>query len=227
MTSGRAIGLEAGCVRSLAIAAPRSGAGKTVLTLGIARALAERGVRIGCAKAGPDYIDPGFHQVACGRPSVNLDGWATPKEALLSMARRAAPPGGVLLIETAMGVLDGAAGPSPVVGGGDGSAAALASVLECPILLVLDVQKQAQSAALAVAGLRALRPDLNLAGVVLNRVASERHGRVVRRAIEALGAPVLGCAPRDDRLRAPERHLGLVQARERPNLETFIRQAAS
>lgn len=201
----------------IVIAAPSSGAGKTLVTLGLLRALTRRGRDVRAAKCGPDYIDPAFHQAACGHSSVNLDAWAMDGENL--RYRAAAQGGELLIIEGAMGVLDAA--PD-----GRGSPADLAAALGLPIVLVLDVAKTGQSAVLAPAGLMAVRPDLPLAGVILNRIGSERHADLARKPLEAAGVTVFGALPRDGHLTLPERHLGLVQAHEMPALDACLERAA-
>ncbi len=204
----------------LIIAAPSSGAGKTVVTLGLLRALKRQGVDICSAKSGPDYIDPAFHAAATGKPCINLDAWAMPPEALRAMAHR--QPSGLLLIEGAMGLFDAA----PVAGSamGKGSVADLAEVLDLPVVLVVDVARQAQSVAAVVAGLTSFRKGVRVAGVILNRVGSDKHRMMIERAIS--GVPVLGAVPRDARMVRESRHLGLVQAGEDAGLESFIDGAA-
>lgn len=205
--------------RGLVIAAPASGSGKTLLTLALLRALKNRGFSVAGAKSGPDYIDPKFHQAACGQPSVNLDAWAMTSGQLLHLA--AGQPGDTLIVEGAMGVLDGA-GPE-----GSGSVAELAVTLGLPVILVLDIARHGHSAVLPVAGFRSLRPDLPLAGVVLNRVGSPRHETMARAALAETGVPVLGAIVRDASLAMPERHLGLVQAGEHVDLDGFLENAAA
>ncbi len=207
-------------LKGLIIAAPSSGAGKTVVTLGLLRALRRQGVDICSAKSGPDYIDPAFHAAATGKPCVNLDAWAMGPEALRAMAHRQAS--GLLLIEGAMGLFDAA----PVAGSavGKGSVADLAEVLELPVVLVVDVARQAQTVAAVVAGLASFRKGVRVAGVILNRVGSDKHRMMIERAIS--GVPVLGAVPRDARMVRESRHLGLVQAGEDAGLEAFIEGAA-
>ncbi|MCF6274098.1 MAG: cobyrinate a,c-diamide synthase [Rhodobacteraceae bacterium] len=207
-------------LNGLIIAAPSSGAGKTVVTLGILRALRRRGVDISSAKSGPDYIDPAFHEAATGKPCVNLDAWAMEPQALRAMAHH--QPGRLLLVEGAMGLFDGApVAESPM---GKGSVADLAEILELPVVLVIDVARQAQSVAAIVAGLKGFRDGVRVVGVILNRVGSERHRQMIERAIGDV--PVLGAIPRDGRMERQSRHLGLVQAREDSTLESFVNGAA-
>ncbi|MEM8739961.1 MAG: cobyrinate a,c-diamide synthase [Pseudomonadota bacterium] len=207
-------------VKGLILAAPSSGAGKTVLTLGLLRAFARSGQPVRAAKSGPDYIDPAFHEAACGQPSVTLDAWAMAPDTLRALAWGGrAEETALLLIEGAMGALDAAAD-------GRGSVAELAGSLGLPVILILDAAKAGQSVALAAAGFRALRPDLQLAGAILNRLASPRHAALARAGLAEAGVPVLGCVPRDAALMLPERHLGLVQAGEMPGLSGWLDRAA-
>jgi cobyrinic acid a,c-diamide synthase len=208
--------------RGLVVSAPRSGAGKTIVTLALLAALRRRGVAVRAAKAGPDYIDPGFHAAATGRASVNLDTWAMPSALLDALIRDAAGGADFLVIEGAMGLFDGVPGPV----GRTGAAADLAARCGLPVLLVLDVSGQSQTAAAIVRGLAAHDPAVRIAGVILNRVGSERHRMLVGDAIAALGVPVLGALPRDEGLRLPERHLGLVQAGEHAELTAWLDRLA-
>ncbi len=207
-------------LRGLIIAAPSSGAGKTVVTLGLLRALKRQGVDICSAKSGPDYIDPAFHAAATGKPCINLDAWAMPPTALRAMAHR--QPSGLLLVEGAMGLFDAA----PVAGSamGKGAVADLAEALDLPVVLVVDVARQAQTVAAVVAGLAGFRKGVRVAGVILNRVGSAKHRMMIERAMGDI--PVLGAVPRDTRMVRESRHLGLVQAGEDVGLEAFIEGAA-
>lgn len=200
--------------RGLIVAAPRSGAGKTTVTLGLLAALRRRGLRVRGAKSGPDYIDPAFHAAACGRPSLNLDSWAMSDALLVATAAQAAADADLLVIESAMGLFDGVAGEP----GRTGAAADLAARLSLPVLLVLDVAGQARSAAAVAQGFARFDPRVVIAGVLLNRVGSARHRASVEPALEAIGLPVLGALPRDESIVLPERHLGLVQAGEHGDL---------
>jgi cobyrinic acid a,c-diamide synthase len=209
--------------RGLIVSAPRSGAGKTVVTLALLAALRRRGIAVRAAKAGPDYIDPGFHAAVTGHASVNLDTWAMPPALLGRLMDEAVHAADILLIEGAMGLFDGLPAPT----GRTGAAADLAARFSLPVLLVLDVSGQSQTAAALVRGLATHDPAVRIGGVVLNRVGSERHCRLAHDAIAALGVPVLGALPRDADLSLPERHLGLVQANEHPDLPTWIERLAA
>jgi cobyrinic acid a,c-diamide synthase len=208
--------------RGLIVAASRSGSGKTTVTLGLLAALKRRGITIRAAKAGPDYIDPAFHAAASGAASVNLDSWAMPPWLLDALTGEAAQTAELVIIEGAMGLFDGVAGAP----GRTGSTADLATHLGLPVLLVLDVSGQSQTAAAVVRGLAGHDPGVRIAGVVLNRVGSERHRALVENAIDAVGIPVLGAVPRDAALTMPERHLGLVQAQEHGDLTARLDRLA-
>jgi len=209
--------------RGLVVAAPRSGSGKTTVTLGLLAAFNRRGIAVRAAKAGPDYIDAAFHAAATGAASVNLDSWAMPPALLDAVAGEAAGAAELLVIEGVMGLFDGVPAPA----GRSGATADLAARFRLPVLLVLDVAGQSQTAAAVVRGLAAHDKAVRVAGVVLNRVGGERHRAVVADAIAALGMPVLGAVPRDAALAMPERHLGLVQAAEHGDLAArFDRLAA-
>lgn len=199
--------------RALMIAAPRSGSGKTTVTLGLLAALKRRGVDVRAAKSGPDYIDPAFHAAATGRAGLNLDSWAMPPDLLGALADTAAG-GEVLVVEGAMGLFDGVPGPV----GRSGAGADVAARLRLPVLLVLDVSGQSQSAAAIARGFMLHDPAVRVAGVILNRLGSARHERLIREAMAPLGLPVVGAIPRAEALALPERHLGLVQADEHGNL---------
>jgi cobyrinic acid a,c-diamide synthase len=205
--------------KGLIIAAPSSGSGKTLFTLGLLRALKNRGVNVVSAKAGPDYIDPAFHAAASGHPCINLDYWAMGERAVRIHTQVQAAGADFLIIEGVMGLFDG---PS----GAKGSTADLAVALQLPVLFVVDASRQGQSIAALVEGFRSFRPDVDLCGVILNRVSSDRHEAMLRDAIAPLGVPVLGALRQSDSLNLPSRHLGLVQAQENQRLETFIESAA-
>ncbi|MBS7537846.1 cobyrinate a,c-diamide synthase [Ancylobacter lacus] len=207
----------------LLIAAPRSGSGKTTVTLGLLAALARRGLRVRAAKSGPDYIDPAFHAAASGAPGLNLDSFAMAPAQLGRLAGEAAAAADLLLVEASMGLFDGIAGEP----GRTGAGADLAAMLGLPVVLVLDISGQSQSAAAVVRGFATHDPRVRIAGVVLNKVASERHRLQAADAIAAVGVPVLGSLPRDAAMALPERHLGLVQAREHPALAAHLDRLAA
>jgi len=209
--------------RGFIVAAPHSGAGKTTVTLALLAAFARRGVVVRSAKAGPDYIDAAFHTAVTGAASVNLDSWAMPTTLLDALAAQAATGADLLVIEGVMGLFDGA----PGISGRRGATADLAAHFGLPAMLVVDVARQAQSAAALVRGFAAHDPAVHIAGVVLNRVGSERHRALVADAIAALGVPVCGALPRDASLALPERHLGLVQAGEHADLKGLIERLAA
>ncbi len=205
--------------RGLVVAAPRSGSGKTSVTLGLIAALRRRGLTVAAAKAGPDYIDTAFHAAATGRPGVNLDTWSMRGGLLDALAATQAEGADVMIVEGLMGLFDGVAAPGAC---GDGSTADLAARLGLPVLLVLDVSGQSQTAGAVAKGFATFRPDVAVASVILNRVASPRHTALASRGIAAAGLPVLGALPRTEGLSVPERHLGLVQAEEHERLDAFV-----
>ena len=198
------------------IAAPSSGSGKTTITLGLLRALTRNGVPVRGAKSGPDYIDPRFHEAASGLPCFNLAAWAMQPERISTLAAGDTP----LIVEGAMGLFDGA--PPE----GRGSVADLARLLKLPVILVVDAARMAQSIAPLVVGFARHDPDVHVAGVILNKVGSDRHERILSLALEPLGITVLGAIPRSAGIETPSRHLGLVQAQERDDLDSFIERAA-
>jgi cobyrinic acid a,c-diamide synthase len=206
----------------LIISAPRSGSGKTTVTLGVLAALARRGVKVRAAKSGPDYIDPAFHAAASGAGSLNLDSWAMSPPLLAALLSEAADGADLVIIEGAMGLFDGVPGTA----GRSGSAADLAAGFGLPVIVVLDVSGQSQTAAAVLRGLAVHDPAVRVAGVVLNRVGSDRHRTLVADAVAPLGIPVVGAIPRDAAPAMPERHLGLVQAGEHPDLQELIARLA-
>lgn len=200
------------------ISAPSSGTGKTTVMLGLLRALAEDGLTVQPFKSGPDYIDPAFHRAAAGRPSFNLDSWAM-DTSLLSAISAEASGADIVVAEGSMGLFDGVATQGET---GHGTSAQTAKRMGWPVILVIDVGGQAQSAAATALGFKSYDPDLPFAGVILNRVASPRHERLTRLGMERAGVKVLGSLPRRGDLALPERHLGLIQAVEHPDLEAAI-----
>ncbi len=205
-------------IPGLMISAPASGTGKTTVMLGLLRAFADMGLQVQPFKSGPDYIDPAFHRAAAGRPSFNLDSWAMGAGLMGAIAAQAVGAD-LVVAEGSMGLYDGVAKPGAL---GHGSSAELAARMGWPVVLVVDVSGQAQSAAAVALGFARYQPDLPFAGVILNRVASPRHERLARLGMDAAGLRVLGALPRRGDLKLPERHLGLVQAVEHPDLEAAI-----
>src|SRR4051794_35522032 len=176
-------------------------------------ALRARGARVAPAKVGPDFIDPGYHALACDRPGRNLDAWICGADLIPSLAARAARGADLLIVEGVMGMFDGAADGTP------SSTADVAATLEAPVLLVVDCAAQAGSVAALVHGFATFDPRVQLAGVVLNRLASGEHERMVREALAGMAhpVPVLGALPRDDAFTWRNRHLGLVPVAEQPD----------
>lgn len=206
----------------LLISAPRSGSGKSTVTLGLQRALTRRGVRVGGVKCGPDYIDTAFHAAATGRPAVNLDSFAMPDVMMADLVAMAARDSDLIVAEGSMGLFDGVAGEP----GRTGASADVAAAMGWPVVLVLDVSGHAQSAAAVALGCRSFDPRIEVAGVILNNVASERHRRLVALGLDQIGLPVLGVVARDKTLTLPERHLGLVQAGETDDLNDRLDKLA-
>jgi cobyrinic acid a,c-diamide synthase len=205
------------------IAAPSSGTGKTTVMLGLLRALRDDGLAVQPFKSGPDYIDPAFHHAASGRRSFNLDSWAMPEAMLHSLAATAGAAD-LVLAEGSMGLFDGVATPGAT---GNGASADVARRMGWPVVLVVDVSGQAQSAAATALGFARYDPALPIAGVILNRVASPRHERLARSGMAAVGLRVFGALPRRGDLTLPERHLGLVQAAEHADLDARITDYAA
>ncbi|GAB4348407.1 MAG: cobyrinate a,c-diamide synthase [Oricola sp.] len=206
-------------MRGFLVAAPHSGSGKTTLTLGLLRALRDRGIALAPAKAGPDYIDPAFHAAASGETCINLDPWAMRPELIRILAERHSAGDRLLAVEGMMGLFDAAAD-------GRGSPADLAALLGLPVIFVVDCARMAHSIAALVEGFNRYRADVLMAGVILNRVGSARHEEMLRDALEPGGVRVLGAVRQDTALALPSRHLGLVQATEHERLESFIADAA-
>ncbi|PZM13012.1 cobyrinate a,c-diamide synthase [Rhizobium tubonense] len=203
----------------LLIAAASSGSGKTTITLGLLRALRKRGVSVAPGKAGPDYIDPAFHTAASGTPCLNFDPWAMRGELISANAALHRSGGRTLVIEAMMGLFDGAAD-------GRGTAADLAAMLALSVIFVVDASRMSQSVAALVSGFANFRADIRIAGVILNRVGSDRHEAMLRQALDAIRMPIVAVVRADKALALPERHLGLVQAGEHSGLEAFIELAS-
>ena len=203
----------------LIIAAPGSGSGKTTLTLALLRSLRDSGVAVASAKVGPDYIDPAYHAAASGRPCHNLDTWTMSDRTLSALIADLQRDASAIVVEGVMGLFDGA--PD-----GRGSAADLSRRTGWPVVLVVDASGMAASVAALVHGFTSYDPGVEVAGVIFNRTGSARHGELLRRAMQPVGIPVFGCVTRNECLELPDRHLGLVQAREHPDLEGFFAHAA-
>ncbi|MGH6718908.1 MAG: cobyrinate a,c-diamide synthase [Alphaproteobacteria bacterium] len=204
----------------LVTAAAASGAGKTLVTLGLIGAFVRQGMRVAPFKVGPDYIDPAFLAAAAGRPCVNLDGWAMRAATLDGLIAGLGRDGDLIVGEGVMGLFDG--GPD-----GAGSTADLAARTGWPVVLIVDAKGMGASAAALVAGFACHRPDVTVAGVVFNRVGGARHAALLAEACRGLdGIAVLGAVPSDSGLALPSRHLGLVQAAEHPALDDVVARAA-
>lgn len=210
----------------LLLAAPASGSGKTTLTLALLRRLRNDGVAVASVKAGPDYIDPAFHQAAGGRPCVNLDGWAMRPETLAAALTVAGDGAELILGEGVMGLFDGAQ-VRDGQGLAAGSTAQLAALTGWPVVLVIDCGGMGASVAALASGFAGFHPAVILAGVILNNVASARHEGLLREACTAAGLTVFGALYRTAELQRPSRHLGLVQAGEDADLEGFLDAAAA
>ena len=192
------------------VAGTSSGAGKTSVACGLIAALRSRGHVVQGFKVGPDYIDPSYHALASGRPGRNLDAFLSGPGLIAPLFLHGSAEADVAVIEGVMGLFDGASGRGELA-----STAHVAKLLDAPVLLVIDAASMARSAAAVVHGYRTFDPDVEIAGVVVNKVGSDHHVELLREAIEPLGVPVVGALRRDERVAAPERHLGLVPAVER------------
>jgi cobyrinic acid a,c-diamide synthase len=206
-------------MKSVIIAGTQSGSGKTTITLGIMECLKRRGLKVAPFKVGPDFIDPGYHRLVTGRPSINLDGWMCGESFVQETFYRHLEGADIAVIEGVMGLFDGIGGASDA-----GSTAQVAKILGSPVILLVDAKSQARSAAALVKGFAEFDPRVRIAGVIFNNVGSETHGRILRESVESLdiGVKVVGCLPRDDRLHIPSRHLGLTTAEENPLSSDFI-----
>jgi len=210
------------CSRFL-IAAPQSGSGKTTVSLAIMAALVRRGLTVAPFKCGPDFIDPGYHRLVCGRPSVNLDGWMCPESFVGDTFRLHAAGADVAVIEGVMGLFDGL-GAEPMLG----SSAQVAAITASPVVLVVNARGMAASVAPLVRGFSGFDPRVRLAGVIFNNVGSAAHADLLRGALaEAVPeVAVFGCIPRDAALEIPSRHLGLVTAEDNPLPASYVAHLA-
>nr|WP_237710421.1 cobyrinate a,c-diamide synthase [Saccharopolyspora spinosa] len=196
----------------LIVAAPASGQGKTTVATGLLGALRRRGTAVAPFKVGPDYIDPGYHRLAADRPARNLDPVLVGEDRIAPLFRHGAAGAELSIVEGVMGLFDGRIGPGDGVA--VGSTAHVAQLLSAPVVLVVDAKGQSHSLAALLHGFRSYRPEVRVAGVILNRVGSPRHEEVLRDAADNAGLPVLGAIPRIEDLAVPSRHLGLVTAAE-------------
>ncbi|MGW6689293.1 cobyrinate a,c-diamide synthase [Streptomyces sp. NPDC054961] len=197
-------------VPRLVIAAPSSGSGKTTVATGLMAAFSERGLAVSPHKAGPDYIDPGYHALATGRPGRNLDSFMCGPELIAPLFAHGAAGCDLAVVEGVMGLYDGAAGRGELA-----STAQVAKLLRAPVVLVVDASSQSRSVAALVHGFASFDPQVRLGGVILNKVGSDRHEVMLREALEEAGMPVLGVLRRAPQVAAPSRHLGLVPVAER------------
>jgi cobyrinic acid a,c-diamide synthase len=195
----------------IVVAGTHSGVGKTTVATGLIAALRRAGHRPAAAKVGPDFIDPGYHALASGRPPRNLDAWMCGPDAIGPLAARAAEGADVLVVEGVMGLFDGAADGTPT------ATADVAKGLGAPVVLVVDAKAMSTSVAALVSGFARFDPDVAVAGVILNRVGSDGHETLLREALAPIGMPVLGALRTDDRLTWRDRHLGLVPVAEQPD----------
>lgn len=201
----------------IVIAAPASGHGKTTVATGLMAALAGRGLEVSGHKVGPDYIDPGYHAMATGRPGRNLDPFMVGEDRVVPLLLHGAQSADIAVIEGVMGLFDGRLGAS-----GEASTAHVAALTSSPVVLVVDISHASRTHAAVVAGLAGFDPSVSIAGVILNKARTTRHADEVREALVHTGIPVLGVLPRDAGVEMPSRHLGLVPAAERDESEATL-----
>jgi len=197
-------------IARIVVAGTSSGAGKTTVACGLIGALRARGMTVQGFKVGPDYIDPSHHALASGRHGRNLDAFLSGPELIAPLFRHGSAGADIAIVEGVMGLFDGASGRGELA-----STAQIAKLLDAPVVLVLDAAAMARSAAAMVHGFRTFDPDVNVAGVIFNKVGSDIHEQLLREALDGSGLPVLGALRRDERVVTPERHLGLVPVAER------------
>ncbi|PCI88125.1 MAG: cobyrinic acid a,c-diamide synthase [Hyphomicrobiales bacterium] len=212
--------------KGLVIAATHSGAGKTLITMALLRCFKRQGFNMAAAKTGPDYIDPAFHAKAIDGICYNYDLWAMNDASLLAIETQLGAAD-MTIVEGVLGLFDGAISKTNKhANRGNGSTADVAARLNLPVILLVDAGAMGQSVAALVHGFASFRPDINVAAIIFNNVGSERHKKILIDAVAPLGITVIGCLPRHNDLRLPNRHLGLVQANEMADFETFIEKAA-
>ncbi|WP_074416757.1 cobyrinate a,c-diamide synthase, partial [Mycolicibacterium fortuitum] len=198
---------------AVVIAAPASGSGKTTVATGLVGALRQAGHVVAPFKVGPDFIDPGYHALAAGRPGRNLDPVLVGEELIGPLYRHGCSGADIAVVEGVMGLFDGRI-EGQMTGTPRGSAAQVAGLLGAPVVLVVDARGQSHSIAALIHGFVTFDPAVRIAGVILNRVGSDRHEAVLRQACEHAGVQVFGAIPRADELAVPSRHLGLITAVE-------------
>ncbi|MBJ26050.1 MAG: cobyrinic acid a,c-diamide synthase [Alphaproteobacteria bacterium] len=205
--------------KGLVIGAPASGCGKTTISVGLTRALRRNGAEIGVIKVGPDFIDPAFLSVASGTKCQNIDNWAMRNSLISYIFKKTTSNKDFVLIEGVMGLFDGA--PN-----GKGSTADIASILGLPVLLVIDCKGMGASIAAVVKGFSSFRNDISISGVILNRVNSLKHEKILRKSLKTLDIQILGAIPQDNQINLPSRYLGLIQAHEHKDLEERVERIA-
>ena len=191
----------------IVIAATQSGSGKTTIVTGLLAALRNKGLKVQSYKIGPDYIDPGYHKLASGRPAHNLDTWLVSKEKLNEIFQKTAKDADIAAIEGVMGLYDGGKN-------GISSTAEISKLLDAPVLLVINAKSMGESAAAIALGFKSYDPEVNISGVILNRLGSATHRSMIEEALDRLDIPVYGAVMRNDAMILPERHLGLVPVEE-------------
>jgi cobyrinic acid a,c-diamide synthase len=201
----------------IVIAGVNSGSGKTTITSGLMRLFKNAGINVQGFKSGPDYIDPSYHTIATGKFSRNLDTWMLGEELVKELLIKNSKDAELSIIEGVMGLFDGRSGTEEF-----GSTSHLAKITNTPVILVLDTRSIARSAAAIVYGFMHYDPQLNVKGVILNKVASERHLEILTDAIKPLGIEIVGYVMRDEKLKMPERHLGLIPASEMEGLDSHL-----
>jgi cobyrinic acid a,c-diamide synthase len=210
-------------IKGFLIAAPQSGSGKTTVSLAIMAAFTRRGLVVAPFKCGPDFIDPGYHGLVTGRPSINLDGWMCPAGFVRETWFLHTADADLAVIEGVMGLFDGIGSSSR-----EGSSAQIAAIAGVPVVLVVNARGMAASGAALVKGFVDFDPQVRVAGVIFNNVGSASHAELLREAVAAYcpGIVCFGCIPRDEGLAIPSRHLGLVTAEDNPLSAEFIDRLA-
>lgn len=189
------------------IAGTHSGVGKTTIVTGLLAALTQQGLKVQSYKVGPDYIDPGYHQLASGKVAHNLDTWLVPTDKVVPIFAKTAVGNDLVIVEGVMGLYDGGRQ-------GVSSTAAIAKLLNAPVILVIDAKSMGESAAAIALGYKMYDQEVNLVGVIINRLGSASHQQMVTEALERIAIPVLGCMYRNEDISMPERHLGLTPVTE-------------